>query len=51
MAVAAEYDVSAAASVASVRSAFGHILGAVEMARACTAFAAAAQYLHIIYKI
>ena len=49
--VAAEYHVAAAAAVAAVRAALGHILGAIEMTRARAALAAAAVYLHIIYKI
>ncbi len=39
VAVAAQDDVAAAAAVAAVGAAFGHILGAVEMARAGSAFA------------
>ena len=39
MAVPPEYDVASAASVSSVGSTLGYILGSVEVARACAPLA------------
>ena len=49
--VSFEDDMSSAAAVASVGTAFGYILGAVVMAAARTPFAAAAKYLYVVYEI
>ena len=51
IAVTPQYDMAAAAAVASIRSSLGYIFGSVEVARACAAFAAAAKYLDIVYEI
>ncbi len=49
--VSFEDDMSSAAAVASVGTAFGYILGAVVMAAARAPFAAAAKYLYVVYEI
>ena len=49
--VSFEDDMSSAAAVASVGTAFGDILGAVVMAAARAPFAAAAKYLYVVYEI
>ncbi len=51
VAVAAQDYVAAAAAVAAVGAAFGHILGAVEVARAGAALTRAAQYLDVVYEV
>ena len=49
--VALEDDVAATAAVTAVGTSLRHIFGSVEMTRAGTALARAAQYLYIVYEV
>ena len=49
--VTAQDDVAAATAVAAVGTALGNVFLTAEMQRARTAFARAAEYLHIINKV
>ena len=51
VAVAAQDDVAAASTVASVGSALGHVLGSVHVCGTPSTLARAAVYLHVVYEV
>ena len=49
--IATQDDITAATAVAAVGTAFGDVFLPTEVQRTCTAFARAAEYLYVIYKV